>query len=380
MVILLYSCKEDEKGQYPIHSNSPGKVTSARVEENVPGGAVIVYDIPSDKDAMYVRARYALDDGTPMELKSSVYTNKITIVGIGRSREVAVTLTVVDRSQNESEPVTIVAYPLDSPIYDIATSMIIQDDFGGISLRWDNPTKMPIVIDVYSPDENGDRIQVDRFYSQSQNGRANVRGQESKETIFEVEITDRWGNRIDPISGTYTPLYEELLDKSKFRRWNPTGLIYFHDPSAGHQIEALWNDIWHPDVWCAASYNNHMCFDMGQLARISRFKVYQTGTAGQLYDFASPKRFEIWGSTHPDVTDDKSGWQLVGYFESYKPSGLPRGQNSDEDFEYAAMQGEDFEVENSPTVRYIWIECLETWGQSERFYMMEMTLWGQVEE
>ena len=379
MLLVIHACKEDEKGQYPIHGGSPGKVTSARVEENFAGGALIVYDIPKEEDALYVRARYVLDDGTPMELKSSVYTDRVTIVGIGRSRELPVILTVVDRSQNESEPVTVMAYPLDSPLFEIARSMIVRDDFGGIALRWVNPEKLPVIIDVATPDNLLGLVPVDRFYSNAPEGKANVRGQNPVETIFSITISDRWGNVTEPRSGSYTPLYEELFDKSKFRRWNPPGLPYIFETASGYQIERLWDNEWYPGELHPASYVNYMTFDMGQTGKISRFKVYQT-YGNQIYAFACPKRFELWGSTTPDVTDDTSSWQLIGYFESFKPSGLPTGQVSDEDIQFACVNGEDFEVENCPNVRYIWFRSLETWGQSDRLYMHEMTFWGEIQE
>ena len=388
ILLFLYACKEDEKGQYAIHSGAPGQVVSARVVENLPGGAIIVYEIPREEDALYVRACYTLDDGTLMELKSSVYTNKITIVGIGRAREIPVVLTVVDRSQNESEPLTVMIYPLDSPIFDIAKSMSIKEDFGGIALRWDNPTKESVVIDVLSPDNNNDMRQVERFYSQMEAGKVNVRGQQAIETFFSVTIRDRWGNSTDPISGNFTPLFEEQLDKSKFRRFTVVGLPYTLQAS-GYDIENVWNDVW----WQGGDRNSsasgrgvavmdpYLVFDMGQVARLSRFKIYNRPEEGRLYGLAHPRRFEFWGSTSPDVTADFDSWQFLGYWESFKPSGLPEGQTSDEDLAYAAVEGEDYEMENCPPVRYLRFQVLETWGHTEgRIQLEEMTFWGEVQQ
>ena len=383
ILLLLYACKENEKGQYPVHGGIPGKVTSARVEKNFAGGSLIVYDIPKEEDALYVRARYTLDDGTLMELKSSVYTDRITIVGIGRSREVPVILTVVDRSQNESEPVTVLAYPLDSPIYEIANSMVIREDFGGIVLRWDNAEKLPIVIDVLSPDEIIGMIPIDRFYSSAQDGKANVRGQEAIETIFSVTIRDRWGNATDPISEYYTPLFEEELDKSKFRRWNPDGLPYLvPSTNPNWQIETLWDNTWgtmvEGVVMGYATSALFFTFDMGQMAKISRFKIYNRIEPNVCFNMANPKRFELWGSATSEVNADTDTWQFLGYFEAVKPSGLPLGQVTAEDIEYTGINGEDFNIEECPPVRYIRFECLETWGKDVRIQMMEMTFWGQV--
>lgn len=387
ILIILYACKEDGRGQYPIHGGAPAKVSSARVDENFAGGALIVYDIPQDEDALYVKACYQLDDGTQMELKSSIYTNNITIVGIGRSREVPVVLTVVDRSQNESEPVTVIAYPLDSPIYAIAEILDVKEDFGGISLRWQNPSELPVIIDVYKIEGNNDKSQVERFYSSTINGRANVRGQDTIETTFAIAIADRWGNCTDLISRNFKPLYEEKFDKSQFRRWNPPGLPYNNqEASAIYQIEALWDDIWYVGgptlfpgtLW--AALNGYFTFDMGQVGKISRFKLHQRAEATLIYNMVSPKRFQLWGSLTPDVSNDFATWQFIGSFESIKPSGLPLGQYTDEDVRYACIDGEDFEVEDCPYVRYLYFYQVESWGNDPRVQYHEMTLWGQIQK
>jgi hypothetical protein len=353
-------------------------VTSAEVTENIAGGSVIVYDIPQDKDALYVRARYSLDDGTPMELKASVYTGSITIVGIGKSRDVPVVLTVVDRSQNESEPVTVVARPLDSPIHALAEAMMLKEDFGGIALRWENPEELPVAIDVFKRNDMEDDVQIDRYYSSAKEGKYNVRGQDTIASLFSVTVRDRWGNRSLPVSGRYTPWYEEQLDKGKFRRWNPSELPY--NGQQGSNIESLWDNG--SGIW--AAQHDYFTFDMGQVAKISRFNLQQRPEVNLCYNFVSPKRFELWGSTTASVTADFNSWKFIGYFESYKPSGLLLGQVTDEDIQYGSVNGEEFDVENSPEVRYIRFHLVESWsndrGYDARIQLREMTLWGQVQE
>ena len=383
ILLLLCACKKEERGQYPIDSKAPAKVSSARVAENLPGGAVIVFDIPQEDDALYVVARYTLDDGTPMEIKASVYTGgSLTIEGIGRSRELPVELRAVDRSRNESEPITVSAHPLDSPIHEIAASMEIKDAFGGISLKWENPTQLPVVIDVFSPDteDNDNMAQVERFYSSAQEGKANVRGQESKETVFAVNLHDRWGNYTDLKTGRYFPLFEERLDKDKFRRWNPPGLPYIGAGEAQWQIERLWNDIIGQAEGLATYTAPYCCFDMGQTAKLSRFKIHNRAETNLCYNLGHPRRFELWGSDHPNVTNDLSLWQFLGYYESVKPSGLPSGQVSSEDIQYSAIDGEEYDFEDSPYVRYIYFRALETWGLANQIQFCELTFWGEVQK
>lgn len=379
-ILLFYACKEEERGQYPVESGAPSKVTSARVVENTPGGATIAYDYINEKDVLYVKASYTLDDGTPMELKASAYTNTIDIVGIGKSREVPVSLTVVDRSRNESEAVTVVAHPLDSPIYELANSIAIKADFGGIRLVWDNPTKTPVTIDVFV-DEDDELIEVERFYSDSPYGKSNVRGREPEETDFAVVVRDRWGNSTDLRYGCYTPLFEQEIDKSKFRRWNPPALPYMSQSAATWKdIENLWDDTWYPSGLGFAGTATYMTFDLGQVAKISRFKLYARGDQSLIYNHVMPKRFEMWGSLTTNVTDDFDTWQFLGYFESYKPSGLPLGTVSNEDIQYAAIDGMDFEIEAAPDVRYIRFQTLETYNGTIGIQLMEISFFGEIQQ
>src|SRR5690606_9011 len=120
--VLLSGCQKAERGQYPIDSEAPGTVALKEIE-NLPGGAVITYEIPSDEDLLYVKAVYQLDNGEIVEQKASAYTNKLKIEGIGRSRPLEVILTAGDRSQNESAPVSVTVHPKDAAIYDIRNSL-----------------------------------------------------------------------------------------------------------------------------------------------------------------------------------------------------------------------------------------------------------------
>ncbi|HMM17326.1 MAG TPA: DUF4959 domain-containing protein, partial [Petrimonas sp.] len=73
ILIVFSSCKEELIGQYPIENIPPQKVTNTAVK-NIEGGALITYNISDEDDVLYVKANYKLDDGTPMEIKSSIYS------------------------------------------------------------------------------------------------------------------------------------------------------------------------------------------------------------------------------------------------------------------------------------------------------------------
>ncbi len=63
------------------------------------------------------------------------------------------------------------------------------------------------------------------------------------------------------------------------------------------------------------------------------------------------REFEIWGSNNPNADGSWASWDSIGTFESFKPSGLPLGQVSAEDIQFARVDGEDFDFpwEQAPT-------------------------------
>lgn len=150
------------------------------------------------------------------------------------------------------------------------------------------------------------------------------------------------------------------LDKTKFTKWNPTGIPYYQY-SATYTISNLWDNntaTWYMQT--APSLPHSFTFDLGQLKKITRIKQWQRLTAGFVYVSQNFKKFEIWGSDSPNVTADFAGWTKLGVYESIKPSGA--GAVSPADVAYATA-GEDFVLNpDAPPVRYIRYVVLVSWG------------------
>lgn len=380
--MLLCGCREYERGQYPVDSIPPGQVSAVKVQ-NMEGEVVITYTIPEDVDLLYVKAVYRLDDGRIMDQKSSAFGNQIRLEGFGRSREQTIQLICGDRSKNESQPVEVVIHPLNSRIYEILETIEMREDFGGIRVTWENPDEKEIALVVLKENEESDLEELQTFYSKARAGRANLRGLPSEEMKFNVYIRDRWDNRTDTLTGDFTPIFEEILDKSKFAKWNPTGIPYADLASEGWTILRLWDDkITDPgfSMPVATTFPANFTFDMGQTATLSRFKLHQRQSTNTLYSYGNPKKFEVWGSPTADVNQNFSTWIKLGEFESYKPSGLPSGETSDEDLQYAHVNGEDYEFEiGLPAVRYIRFVVNVTWGGNNP-QLNELSFYGNIQE
>ncbi|WP_236970756.1 DUF5000 domain-containing lipoprotein [Membranihabitans marinus] len=373
------SCETEERGQYAVDSIPPGKVSNATVE-NIEGGAIINYTIPNDDDLLYVKAVYERTSGEIVEQKSSSYSNSIQIEGIGKSREVKVQLIAGDRSQNESEPVEVIAQPLDAAIYSILDSMKMDSDFGGMRISWKNPTEAEIVITVSTLDELGEWTDVESFYTKVPSSQGSVRGFENEERQFGISIRDRWGNVTDTLVTTLTPLFEERIEpENAFRRWNPPGIDYSHYADA-YSIEKLFDD--NPKTFylvLAPGLPYSFTFDMGQTVKFSRLKQIQRNVnAGFFYSAQNVEAFEIWGAESAEgLTDDfNSGWIKMGEFNVEKPSGLPLGQNTDEDVA-VAIGGHEFNVNpDAPKVRYIRYVIAKNWSSSNINAIAELQFWG----
>ena len=112
-------------------------------------------------------------------------------------------------------------------------------------------------------------------------------------------------------------------------------------------------------------------FDMGQIAELDNFRLWQRESA--LYNVGNPKVFEVWGSNNPAADGTWDSWTKLQTFTSYKPSGSPPGQNSDEDRAFA-QAGEKFNFPAGiPNLRYIRIKVLETWGGVNYIHLTELS-------
>ena len=393
LIASLTSCDEESVGQYPTDNVPPSPVTDVTIKEVFGGGVTLTYQIPDDIDLMGVKAYYTLDTGKKMEVMVSMYEKELNIEGFASAEEHTVELRAVDKSRNESEPTFVKVTPKRAPIFDVFESLQMFDDFGGIQLKWDNPEARDIIVAVSKPIQVDSDIRegVQNFYSSEKEGIGYVRGFTSTLQTFCVEISDQWGNKTEMKSQDCLPLYEEEIDGTTYwQKWNPSDIPY-RQYSSSYVITKLWDGI----TMYGTKTNNffhtpagdpfpvRFTFDMRQVYKLSRFKLYQRGDSW-VYTHGNPKRFVIYGSLSDkvkmDATDPEFQWIKLGEFESIKPSGLPLGKYNTEDLEKGSG-GEDytFPIDIATEVRYIRMDILETWGGTEMMHISELQMWGQPE-
>jgi len=381
-ICIFSSCEEENHEPYGNYGESPDPIVEASVE-NLPGAAKITYSLPGDKDILFVKAEYEPSPGKTRSIRSSFYKNEVYLEGFNKAGEYDVKLYTVDRGENASEPVIVTVSPLTPPIVTIYKSLNLIEDFGGANITFSNETSSSVAISVLVDDGTGDYTPTETYYTKEEQGSFSVRGFDPVERVFGVVIRDRWNNYSDTLFKTVTPIFEEQLDKELFSEI----ILPTDEVSAwGRPMHRLWDDI--VDTGTSIFHTAQgsgipqwFTFDMGTTAKLSRFKIWQRMNTALLYEHGNPKKWEFWGrADQPNPDGSWDGWIYLGTFDSYKPSGLPMGSYTNEDWEYA-NRGEEFNFPlDAPPVRYMRFKLLENWSGTDYLNFCELTFWGQVED
>ncbi|MGO4913657.1 DUF5000 domain-containing lipoprotein [Leeuwenhoekiella sp. W20_SRS_FM14] len=384
-LIIGISCS-DEDLQSPLenNANAPSQVTDVSVE-NLRGKARVSYKLPKDQDLLYVKASYTLANGREMEVKTSFYNSSMLLEGFSGAQANEVKITTVNRSEKESAPVLVTVNPLRAPIFDVYESIESGAAFGGVYLKADNPDREDVALLLMEKDDLGDWvINPNSIYTSTDEITSTIRGFDTLSQEFAITVRDRWLNYTDTLFTTIKPLFEEAIPKSGYR-----GLALPNDAPRHNStpLSGLWDGNimnWSGVYLTQGTYteNLHMfTIDMGVEAKLSRVVIwdYPEYFNGRTYYYKGcMKRFEIYGSDELDTSGDLASWTLLGTYEEVKPSGLPYGQQNNEDYE-TAVAGFSWEIPaDVPKMRYLRIRNLENWEGGKSLAIGEIQIYGNT--
>lgn len=383
--LLLSACAEDPIGQYATDNKPPQAVSNARVS-NFPGGATIIYDLPDETDLLYVGTRFTLPNGEKQDIRTSVFSNMITVKGFAQSQKYTLELVAVDRSQNESPPLEVEIEPEDAVIYNVLRSLTYSVTRGGFKVSWENEIQEEIVVTFLKKNEDKYEL-VDAIYTSEKNAARAIRGQEAAPTTFAVFARDMYNNYTDTIEFQIEPLFEIQLDNKNFLAM-PKLADFVLNAWGTSNLSVLWDDVMVAGAVQGQVYyiNAHttitpyFTMDLGAKAKLSRFKTW--GRSDYYFRLHHPYDFYLMGTNDLSVaqnsasTDDQ--WEHLGDFLSHRPSGLPVTEPATgEDYAYAAA-GEEFELtEDAPAVRYIRFRVRRSWSGTTAMFLAEIRFWGE---
>lgn len=386
VIVGIIQCTDDVDRGIPTLKDDapPSPVTDVQVEP-IPGGAILSYTLPKSDNLLYVMAEYTIGDKL-FEKKSSFYSNNLTVEGFPDTKQYNLKLYSVSRSGTKSAPVSVKINPLTPPVVATFNSAVLEPTFGGVKVKFENESESELKLVVLTTDSLGDLYPADIYYTKRKEGSFSVRGFSPELRKFGFYALDRWDNYSDTLFVELEPWFEEQLDKFKFKPLMLPTDTYEAHASASFTLERLWDDVWGTNAAFHTKPNTGIpqwfTFDMGQTARLSRFKFYHrlagssgAGADGQ-YSAGDPQILEVYGSNNPASDGSWDSWTLLGQFESVKPSGDAKWTS--EDIQYACFDGEDFEFENPGIYRYLRFKILKNWGGVSYIYIAELTFWGEV--
>jgi len=389
VLVLMTTCTDDSAhGPYGSDSTPPGKVIINQVI-NTPGGAVLYFTPPSDEDLLYIKASFEDENNLSREVIVSAVMDNLSIVGFAQEGTYPVDVVAVDRGENESESVIVNISPLEAPIHAILNSMVGTEDFGGINIAYENPTRAVVSLNMSILDENGNLVFRESFYTSQANSSYSFRGYDPVPTTFVIYVEDQWGNQTTTRSFEATPLEDMFMEKAYWAIESMPGDESFSE--YGFSANQIWDGYW-SNQWNCGHTNflplpHQLTLDLGQTAKLNRFKLYQRG-GSELYKHGNPKIFKIYGredlNSLPiyDPGNPGDGWIDMGSFESFKPSGLPPGSNTQEDYEFQD-NGEDFVFDFAArqyNIRYIRLVNIESWNNQMVTVIGELSFWGTLVE
>ena len=386
-ILLILGCSEEERGAYGSDEIPPDAVEINSVE-NKPGGAIIKFTPPTNEDLLYIRGAYSDENGISKQVIVSSVIDTLSIIGFGQTGDYNVDVTAIDTSDNESVAVTTTISPLEAPINAILESIEGAQDFGGINISYLNPTRAEVSLNMSILDQDGNQVFKESFYTSQANSSYSFRGYDPIPTTFIIYVEDRWGNKSITKTLESTPLEDVFLDKGFFSIQQMPGDESFSEYgfSANQMWDGSWSSQWNCGHTNFLALPHQLTINLVQLARLNRFKLYQRGGT-ELYKHGNPKRFQIYGRENLDnlpiysPSNPGDGWILLGEFESFKPSGLPPGSNTEEDYLFQD-NGEDFVFDSNIqqyNIQYIRFVNLETWNNQMVSVIGELSFWGSVD-
>ena len=405
ILLFLVGCGSDNPlGLPPQHGNPPPPPVVVSVD-NLPGAAIIHFQAPEQYDLLAITATYEIH-GIERIVRASIFNNSLRVEGFGSIAPQTVMLRSVDNSRNESAPVAVTVNPLTPPVETIFETLEVRESFGGIRVNWENAEQNNIIVSVDVQDEFGVWNTVQNFFSSERYGTGTVRGLDPQETAFRVVIRDRWDNLSPRYNFVGTPWHEEQLPRRRFREvLRLPGDVFVHGNLYVHR---MWNgnfvaagEVFHTRVPTPAELelnatftlapqppDGAVTFDLGQLAQLSRFRLWQRRGTNHQFSFQhnNIRRYSVFGAT--EITDAMRETGSLDYWihlidvVGHRPSGGGIGAPlTQEDRDFADM-GEEIEIPiEAPPVRFIRILMeAPSWGGGSIFQIQEIEFWGEILE
>ena len=389
LLLIMIGCKEEGRIDFiPKDKGVPAQVKNVLITPKS-GGAVLKYDVPKEESFFYAKAIYETKHGVKREAKASLYADSLVLVGFGDTIQYEVKIYSVGKNEVESEPVIINFKPLKSPVMNVFDTFDLQPTFGGVKIFYKNPDKSDIIVELFVDTMNAvdsdirDWTLVNAYYVNAENGEHALRGLDSARVNFAVSVRDPFGNVSSLYEASIQPYFEEMIPKRGFRNLRLEGDALPYGPN--NPVEKLWNDVLnnHNDFWATDQgiypLPKWISIDVGVKCVLSRIKWFHRSS----YEWINgrrPTEWEVYGSNI--ISPDWDNWTLIQKLGAeFKPSGLPEGQKTQEDIEWARNEGSNFDIDGQlEAYRYYRLKFIKTGGTENFVLLNQIEFFGDIQK
>ncbi len=152
--VVLAACADNADLNEPTGSTTPPSQVLNATVKNLPGAAIIYYDLPDDQNLKYVRASYKVDNMI-RTVNASFYTDSLVVEGFPTKGEYDVELYSVSYGEAVSTPLVVKVSPDTPPYQKVRGTLISAETFGGIKVNFDNPEKAKLGLGVIKKQAEG---------------------------------------------------------------------------------------------------------------------------------------------------------------------------------------------------------------------------------
>ncbi|MBZ4192243.1 DUF4998 domain-containing protein [Niabella beijingensis] len=384
LVVLMLSCTKTNGDAYKRYLEKgeltyPGRVDTVIVQ---PGHNRILLSVVLGNDPLVTRLNVYWNNSqdsmeVPVKRTTGIDTINVMVPGLNEGNYNFVLYTY-DNAGNRSVVVNAfgVAYGQNytSSLVNRSLRSVEQSADGNqIQLNWGEPASGELGIEVQYTNAAGATQQLTVLPTETTTTIPDYK-ERSELTYRSKYLPDSTAfEYFYPKADTITlPAFERQLPKSGFSILElPTDV---KEGGYNWLMPFLWDENYDPPGF--ATESRIPCWftiDCGSAAALSRFKVWQAND--RLYNLESVKTFELYGSNAPAADGSWASWTKIGAYTSLKPSGLPPGQNTQEDIDYAKA-GEVFTVpEATASFQYYRFRLLSNWGNGKFMTMEEVTFY-----
>ncbi|MEG1586229.1 MAG: DUF4959 domain-containing protein [Bacteroidales bacterium] len=336
-LLLITSCREKETD---LDMPAPVQILDWTP---ITGGAIFTYELPEDENFLYVKAVYTLQTGTVMTKRSSLFSNTLTIDGIGGEKDYAIKLYSVNRSGKESAPVTVMVRTKEFSSNFVLESIRLIPGFSSVICTWENDTQALVnIVITFEVSENKEITKI--YASNTGAGRYDVSNVEAKYHYY-VQVKDQYGNitskrdmgEVAPLedykltkvvqsstTGLDSLLWRALTQNELKEHANGTLKTAPHSALEGRidrffddQIDVSSKQNFNYFHTGTAGYPFSYFIDLGKQVEVSRFRIHQrdyASSGSEFYAGSNVETFELYAS------NDLDNWELLREATIIKPN------------------------------------------------------------